>query len=85
MSAMLLIIICTVTLGQWPAYSVSETFEFDQDVKLKNGTINDAKLVIVMSQFTILLKDRVLHVVPTADVTEFQTKHPLLRVPSSSK
>jgi hypothetical protein len=84
-STMFFIVICTVFLGQWLAYSVSETSEFDQDVKLKNGTINDAKLIIVMSRFTILLKDRVLHVVPTTDVTEFQTKHALLMILPSGK
>ena len=34
---------------------------------------SDMKLVIVMSRNTVLLKDKVLYVVPTADITNFQT------------
>lgn len=74
------IITCAASISQWLAYSISETSEFDQDVVLKSETITDAKVIIVLSRFTILLKDKMLHVVPTADITQFQTKHPLLLI-----
>lgn len=80
MYTMVVIITCTACIAQWLAYSISETSEFDQDVILKSETITDAKVIIVLSRFTILLKDKMLHVVPTADITKFQTKHPLLLI-----
>jgi hypothetical protein len=71
----------TLGFGQWLGYSVLENAQFDQNVQLKDRMLNGTKLVIVMSRFTVLLKDRLLYVVPTADVTEFQTSHTLLTVP----
>ena len=71
--AMILIVISTASVGMWLAYSVLETSEFDQDVTLKDGTLSSAKLIIVMSRHTILLKDKVLYVVPTADISQFRT------------
>jgi hypothetical protein len=66
-------ILNTICFGQWLGFSVKETSEFNQDVYLKDQTLNNAKLVIVMSRHTVLLKDGVLYVVPTADVTKFRT------------
>jgi hypothetical protein len=66
-------VINTICFGQWLGFSVKETSEFNQDVYLKDQTLNNAKLVIVMSRHTILLKDGVLYVVPTADVAKFRT------------
>lgn len=43
------------------------------DVKIKDGTISGAKLIIVMARHTILLKDGDTIVVPTADIGEFRT------------
>ena len=70
---MILAVSGTIGFGQWLAYSVLETSEFDQDVYLKNETLSDMKLIIVMSRNTILMKDKVLYVVPTADISEFRT------------
>jgi hypothetical protein len=71
--SIILVIIATSCLGTWLAYSVSETSEFDQDVTLKDQILSGAKLIIVMSRHTILLKDKVLYVVPTADIIQFRT------------
>jgi hypothetical protein len=73
MFAIVVIITGTVCFGQWLAYSVSETSEFDQDVQFKNGTLTDAKLVIVMTRHTIFQKDSVLYPIPTADIEQFKT------------
>jgi len=73
MYAMVVVITSTVCFGQWLAYSVSETSEFDQDVQFKNGTLTDAKLVIVMTRHTIFQKDSVLYAIPTADIEQFKT------------
>jgi hypothetical protein len=73
MYAMVVIITSTVCFGQWLAYSVSGTSVFDQDVTLKSETLNDVKVILVMSRNTILLKGKVIYVVPTADINKFQT------------
>jgi hypothetical protein len=71
--ALILIITSTASAGMWLAYSVLETSGFDQDVTLKDETLSSAKLIIVMSRHTILLKDKVLYVVPTVDISQFRT------------
>lgn len=71
--AMVLIIISTVSLGGWLAYSVLETSGYDKDVILKDGTLSGVKLIIVMSRHTILQKDKIIYVVPTADVAQFRS------------
>jgi hypothetical protein len=60
-------------IGQWLGESVEETADFNQDVALKDQTLTNAKLVIVMSRHTVLSKDGVLYVVPTSDITRFRT------------
>jgi hypothetical protein len=62
----------TASLGQWLGYSVQESAK-GQDITLKDKTLSDMKVVIVMSRHTVLLKDNVLYVVPTGDITKFQT------------
>ena len=62
----------TVFFGQWLAHSVRETSYFNQDVSIKGETMSDVKVVIVMSRHTVLLKDDVLYVVPTADISKFR-------------
>jgi hypothetical protein len=59
--------------GQWLGSTVKETPTFNQDVYVKDQTLNDVKLVIMMSRHTVLFKDGVLYVVPTADITKFRT------------
>ena len=59
--------------GQWLGTTVKETSTFNQDVYVKDQTLNDVKLVIMMSRHTVLSKDGVLYVVPTADITKFRT------------
>jgi hypothetical protein len=66
-----------IILGQWFGFSVTETSAFTQDVFLKDQTIEKAKLVIVMSRDAVLLKDGVLVIVPTADITKFVGKQSL--------
>ena len=61
------------SLGRWLGESVKETSDFNQDIYVKDQTLNNVKLVIVMSRHTVLLKDGVLYVVPTGDITKFRT------------
>ncbi|TQF27645.1 hypothetical protein UNPF46_30510 [Bradyrhizobium sp. UNPF46] len=61
----------TVSLGQWLGYSVQESAK-GQEITLKDKTLSDVKVVLVMSRHTILLKDGMLYVVPTADITSFK-------------
>lgn len=80
-------ILCTGMCGQWAAYSVIETRDFDQNVRGKDWTLDHAKVVIVMSRFTILLMDQMVYVVPTGDILQFQTSNPvitILRSPAAS-
>ena len=81
MGISILVASTTATFGRWLGESVMETSEFDQDVYLKTETIKSAKVVIVLSRHTILLKDRMLYVVPTGDITKFETSHELITVP----
>jgi hypothetical protein len=74
--------------GSWSARSVGHQYKaFSQEATSERATcdvrraalvkdqtmLSDTKLVIVMSRNTVLLKDKVLYVVPTADITKFQT------------
>jgi hypothetical protein len=61
----------TVSLGQWLGYSVQESAK-KQEITLKDKTLSDMKVVLVMSRHTILLKDDMLYVVPTADIASFK-------------
>jgi hypothetical protein len=56
---------------------VQERSDFDQDVLTKSKEFKAAKVVMVMSRFTVLLQGKTLLVVPTADITEFRTIKPL--------
>jgi hypothetical protein len=64
---------CGISLGQWLGESIEETSAFNQDVYLKDQSLNNVKLVIVMSKHTVLLKDKVLYVVPTEDISKFRS------------
>ena len=59
-------------LGQWLGYSVLET-EKPLDVKIKDTAMSGVKIVIVMSQHTVLLKDHDLYVFPTVDIAQFHS------------
>jgi hypothetical protein len=73
MWVLLLLVIGAGSLGRWLGESVKETSDFDQNIYLKDQTLNNVKLVIVMSRHTVLLKDAVLNIVPTGDIAKFQT------------
>lgn len=73
MFILLLLVIGAGSLGRWLGELVKETSDFNQDVYIKDQALNNVKLVIVMSRHTVLLKDHVLYVVPTGDITKFQT------------
>ena len=73
MFMLLLLVIFAGSLGHWLGESVQETSNFNQDVYLKDQSLNNMKLVIVMSRHTVLLKDNVLYVMPTADISKFRT------------
>lgn len=73
MFMLLILIICAGSLGRWLGKSVEETSNFNQDVYFKDQSLTNVKLVIVMSRHTVLLKDKVLYVVPTADISKFRT------------
>jgi hypothetical protein len=83
MFMLLLLVIGAGSLGRWLGESVKETSDFNQNVSLKDQTLNDVKLVIVMSRHTVLLKDRILYVVPTGDISKFQTSHELITIPAA--
>jgi hypothetical protein len=70
---LLFLVIIAAGLGRWLGESVEETSDFNQDVYFKDQTLNNVKLVIVMSRHTVLLKDKVLYVVLTGDITKFRT------------
>jgi len=72
-----LVVLSAYGVGQWLGYEVLESPEFDHDVVLKSGTLTDAKLVIVMARFTVLLKDKKLYVIPTRDISEFRNSQPI--------
>lgn len=63
--------IATLSLGQWLGYSVQESAK-GQEITLKDKTLTDMKVILVMSRHTILLKKDMLYVVPTADITSFK-------------
>jgi MFS family permease len=73
---MILVISGAGALGQWLGYSVLEAGEI-HDIKTKRGTLDGQKLVIVMSRHTVLMKDRDISVLPTADILQFHTTAPL--------
>lgn len=71
---LLLLVIFAGGLGQWLGQVVKETSEFNQDIALKDKDqmLTNAKLIIVMSRHTVLVKDDALYVLPTSDITKFQ-------------
>jgi hypothetical protein len=73
MFMLLLLLTISASLGRWLGESVQETASFNQDVAIKDQTLTDAKLVMVMARHTVLLKDGVLYIVPTGDITKFRT------------
>jgi hypothetical protein len=72
---LILLVIFAGAIGQWLGHSVKETSLFNQDITLKDKdqTLANAKLIIVMSRHTVLTKDDVLYVLPTSDITKFQS------------
>jgi hypothetical protein len=78
-----LVFLMTALCGRWLGDTVLEMPEFSQNVRVKNSTIDSVKVVIVMSRFTVLLKNKMLYVVPTSDITEFQTTRPLIMIESN--
>lgn len=75
------VVLLAFGFGKWMADLALDTTAFDLNVTIKGQVINDAKLVIVLSRYTVLLKDNELHVVPTADISEFHSAHKLMIVP----
>lgn len=80
-SLIILVVILTAQGGRLLAEWVLETNQFVENVQIKNQTLKDVNLVIVMSRFSVFLKDNVLHVYPTADIAELQTDHKLTLIP----
>jgi hypothetical protein len=70
--------------GQWLGMAILEVSAFDQEIQTKTLTLSSAKLVIVLSRFSVFLKDKQLYVVPTADVAQFRTSRPLTTILPSS-
>jgi hypothetical protein len=51
-----------------------------QDVIVKDKVLSDVKVIAVLARHTILLQDRNILVVPTADVSQFKSQaDPLLK------
>jgi hypothetical protein len=72
---LIMIVMAALYGGQWLGYSVLESNKLT-DIKLKDTTVNGAKLIIVMSRHTIFLKDKDVHIVPTADIIQFHRTVP---------
>jgi hypothetical protein len=58
------------SFGTWLGFSVLQSKANNQDILLKSETINKAKIVMATSHHTILYKDNVVYVVPTADIVK---------------
>lgn len=71
-SMLMSLLITAGALGAWLGHVVQENPDFNQDVYVKEQQLSNTKLIIVMSRYTVLLKDDVPYVVPTADITKFQ-------------
>jgi hypothetical protein len=56
-------------LGQYLGRVVLET-KSTVDIKTKDNTMSEVKVVIVMSRHTVLLKDKDIYIVPTSDITQ---------------
>jgi hypothetical protein len=56
--------------GEWLGRSVIEAGQL-LEVKMKDATMTETKLVIELSRHTILLKNRDIYIVPTADISQF--------------
>jgi len=67
--AFLLVIISGAT-GNWLGHSVLEVGQ-PLEIKIKDATMTDTKLIIELSRHAILLKNRDIYIVPTADITQF--------------
>jgi hypothetical protein len=74
----------TLSLGQWLGYSVQESAK-SQEITLKDKTLDDMKVILVMSRHTILLKDGMLYVVPTADIVSFKGGDQFTNLKAASK
>jgi hypothetical protein len=64
-----------VGLGQYLGRAVLETNN-TADIKTKDATMGGVKVVIVMSRHTVLLKEKEIFIVPTADITQFHGAAP---------
>ena len=65
-----LLVMISAAGGQWLGYSMLETAR-SMDITVKDTTMSGVKVLIVMSRYTIILKDREIYVLPTADIGEF--------------
>jgi hypothetical protein len=65
-----LLVIGAGAVGQWLGRSVLEVGQ-PLEVKIKDAAMTETKLIIELSRHTILLKNRDIYVVPTADITQF--------------
>jgi hypothetical protein len=69
-SLVFLLIVCAAAAGQWLGRSILEVGQ-PLDIKMKDAAMTETKLIIELSRHTILLKNRDIYVVPTADITQF--------------
>jgi hypothetical protein len=67
---LILFVMTAAAGGQWLGYSVLESAKL-MDIKLKDNAMSGVKLVVVMSRHTIILKDRDIYVLLTADIAQF--------------
>jgi hypothetical protein len=56
-------------------YSVLESAKA-QEITLKDKTLSDMKVIIVMARHTILSRDKSIFIVPTADIAQFKSPTP---------
>lgn len=64
-------------LGQYLGYEVRES-KTSADIATKSTTMTGMKVVIVMSRHTVLLKDKEIFIVPTADIVQIHKALPLI-------
>jgi len=82
LQCMMLILSCimgSISFGQWLGFTVQEAGK-GEDVTVKDKVLSDVKVVAVLARHTILLQDKFILVVPTADISQFKSHaDPLLK------
>lgn len=72
-------VMSSVSLGQWLGFTVEEAGN-GQQVVVKDKVLSDVKIIAVLARHTIILQDKMILVVPTADISQFKSEQdPILK------